>query len=229
MTNIILKNELEYYFQVHFKNSVMKKIIWNILLAFFPLIGIAQLSEIDEIAPFSEELAAVRKGNQWAFMNMEGTLVIDFRNDLVWNKNADTSAYGIKGIRQPSFQNGRCLVKKIIEEIPVYGFIDTSGKLVIEHQFLNVNPFDDGYTTGIMYEKVFQGKNEIKLDVYKYKFHEVVMDTSGKIHEYLLQPENIQMRKSRYELPWLRSKLIAKNLIAIRGNDNQLEIRKLDL
>ncbi|MFS4491278.1 WG repeat-containing protein [Maribacter sp. 2308TA10-17] len=207
----------------------MKKNIWIVLLLFFPLIAISQLTEIDEIAPFSEELAAVRKGNQWGFIDKDGVLVIDFRDDLVWNAEADTSAYGIKGIRQPSFQNGRCMVKTIIEDIPVYGFIDTMGKLVVEHKFLNVNPFDDKYTTGIIYEKVFQGKNEIKLDVYKYKFHEVVMDTSGEIHEYLLQPENIQMRKSRYELPWLRSKLIAKNLIAIRGNDNQLEIHKLDL
>lgn len=207
----------------------MRKKILLTLLAIFPLIAVSQIAHLDEIAPFSEGLAAVRKGDQWGFIDKEGKLVIDFRNDLVWNATADTSDYGIKGVRLPSFKDGRCLVKKIIEEIPVYGFIDTTGKLVIEHQFLNISPFSDGYTTGIMYEKVFQGKNEIKLDVYKYKFHEVVMDTSGKIHEYLVQPENIQMRKSRYELPWLRTKLLSKNLIAIRGNDNRLEIRKLDL
>ena len=206
----------------------MRRSMFIFLLIFLPLITIAQLTEIDEIAPFSEELAAVRKGNQWGFMNKEGTLVIGFRDDLVWNATADTLAYGIKGIRQPSFHNGRCIVKKIIEEVPVYGFIDTTGKIVIEHKFLNVSPFKNGYTTGIIYEKVFVGKNEIKLDVYKHKFHEVVMNASGDVKEYLLQPENIQMRKSRYKLPWLRSKLIAKNLITIRGNDNRLEIRKLE-
>lgn len=207
----------------------MRKNICSFLLVFLPLITLAQLTGIDEIAPFNEELAAVRQGNQWGFIDKEGTLVIDFRDDLVWNAGKEASAFGIAGIRQPSFHDGRCLVKKVIEEIPVYGFIDTTGKLVIEHTFLNVSPFNDGYTTGIVYEKVFVGKNEIKLDMYKHKFHEVVMDTSGKIHEYLVQPENIQMRKSRYELPWLRTKLISKNLIAIRGNDNKLEIRKLDL
>ncbi len=207
----------------------MRKSILLILLAFLSLTAVAQLSEIDEIAPFSEELAAVRKGNQWGFIDKEGNLVIDFRDDLVWNENADAAAYGIKSIRRPSFHNGRCLVKKIIEEIPVYGFIDTTGKIAIEHKFLNVTPFNEGYTTGIIYEKVFLGKNEIKLDVFKHKFHEVVMDTSGKIQEYLIKPENIQMRKSRYQLPWLRTKLLSKNLIAIRGNNNRLEIRKLDL
>lgn len=229
MINIILKNGKEYYFQTYFKNDVMRKSIFSILLVVLPLIAAAQLTEIDEIAPFSEELAAVRKGNQWGFIDKEGTLVIDFRDDLVWNAAADTSANGIKAIRQPSFHDGRCLVKKIIEEIPVYGFMDTTGKIVIEHKFLNVSPFNEGYITGIIYEKVFVGKNEVKLDVYKHKFHEVVMDASGEIQEYLVKPENIQMRKSRYQLPWLRTRLISKNLIVIRGNDNQLEIRKLDL
>lgn len=207
----------------------MRKSIILILLVFFPLFVVAQITQLDEIAPFSDGLAAVRKGNQWGFIDKEGKLVIDFRNDLVWNADADTSAYGIEGIRQPSFQNGRCLVKKVIEEIPVYGFIDTTGELVVAHKFLNVSPFKDGFTTGIIYEKVLQGRNEIKLEVYKYKFHEVVIDISGKIHEYLLKPENIQMRKSRYELPWLRTKLLSNSLIAIRGNDNRLEIRKLNL
>lgn len=203
--------------------------MYSFLLVFLPLIAAAQLTEIDEIGPFSEELAAVRKGNQWGFIDKEGTLVIDFRDDLVWNTAADTSAHGINSIRQPSFHDGRCLVKKIIEEIPVYGFMDTTGKIVIEHKFLNVSHFNDGYTIGIIYEKVFVGKNEIKLDVYKHKFHEVVMDASGEIQEYLVKPENIQMRKSRYQLPRLHTRLISKNLIVIRGNDNQLEIRKLNL
>ncbi len=77
--------------------------------------------------------------------------------------------------------------------------------------------------------KSFLGQNEIKIGVYKHKFHEVVMDASGEIQEYLVKPENIQMRKTRYELPRLRTKLLSKNLIAIRGTDNRLEIRKLDL
>lgn len=229
MTNIILKKEGTAYFRNPNKFNIMGKIIVLILLTTFPLITASQISQVDEIAPFSEGLAGVRKGNQWGFIDQEGTLVIDFRDDLVWNENADNATSGVKAIRRPSFKNGRCLVKKEIEEIPVYGFIDTNGELVVPHKFLNVSPFNDGYTTGIIYEKVLQGRNEIKMEVYKYKFHEVIMDTSGKIHEYLVKPENIQMRKSRYELPWLRTKMLSKRLIAVRGNDNLLEIRKLDL
>ena len=207
----------------------MKKNILFVLIVVYPLLVISQsLTGIDEIAPFSEELAAIRKGNQWGFINQEGVLVIEFRNDLVWERNADTSKLGIDGIRFPSFHDGRCLVRKLVDEIPVYGFIDSNGKLIIEYQFLNVFPFTDGYTTGVIYEKVFLGKNEIKLDVYKYKFHEVLMDSSGKIVEFFSGRDNIQMTKKRYERPNINAKLLSQNLIALKTKNRAWEIRKLD-
>lgn len=208
----------------------MKKIIILALLVFCPLLGSSQtISEIDEIAPFNEEMAAIRKGDQWGFINQEGVLVIAFRSDLVWDKNADTSKPGIDGIRFPSFHNGRCLVSKLIDKIRVYGFIDTHGKLVIEHQFLNVSSFDQGYTVGIIYERVFLGKNEIKLDVYKHKFHEVLMDSSGEIIEFFSRRDNIQLTKRRYIRPSINVKFLSRNLIAMRTKDRNWEIRKLDL
>lgn len=207
----------------------MKKIIVLLLFTSLPLMTFSQIGHLDEIAPFSEGLAAVRKGSQWGFIDQDGSLVIDFRDDVVWSNTADGTKSDIRSIGQPSFKEGRCPVVQVIEEIPVYGFIDTRGKLIIPHQFLNVGSFQNGYTTGIMYEKVFQGRNEIKMDVYKYKFHEVVMDTLGNIHEYLGKPENIQMRRSRYELPRLRTKLLSERLVAIKGSNNRFEIQKLDL
>ncbi len=69
------------------------------------------------------------------FIDKEGALFICFRKDLVWNAAADTSAYGIKDIRESSFRNGRCLVQKTIVEIPVYGFIDTTGSLLSNLSF----------------------------------------------------------------------------------------------
>lgn len=220
---IVLSNPL-------LKSSVMKKNIVLVLLALCPLLGISQaLLGIDEIAPFNEEMAAIRKGEQWGFINREGVLVIEFRNDLVWDKNADTLKSGINGIRFPSFHNGRCLVSKLVDEIQVYGFIDTTGKLVIEHQFLNVSSFNKGYTVGIIYEKVFIGKNEIKLDVYRHKFHEVLMDSSGEIIEFLSSRDNIQMTKKRYIRPSINAKFISQNLIVLRAKDRSWEIRKLDL
>ncbi len=204
------------------------KISLFVILLLIPLYTMAQVMKgIEVIAPFSEGLAAIKKGEQWGFINTKGDLVIDFRNDLVWDGTADPSTFGIMGVKYPSFNQGRCLVKKIEEGIPYYGFIDTSGKLVIDYQFLNVAQYDSGHITGIIFEKVLKGENEFKLKIYDYKFHEVLMDTSGKIIEYLAKPTNIQMTSKRYKTPWLRTKLLNDNLIAVRNEDNSLEIRKI--
>lgn len=206
------------------------KITSFIIFLLIPLLSLSQaLTGVQEIAPFSEGLAAVKKGEQWGFIDTKGDLIIDFRNDLVWDNTADPSTLGIMGIKSPSFRQGRCPVKKIEEGIPYYGFIDTSGKLVIDYQFLNVAQYDSGHLTGIIFEKVFRGENEFKLKVYEYKFHEVLMDTSGKIIEYLAKPTNIQMTSKRYKTPWLRTKLLNDNLISIRKEDNSLEIKRLTM
>lgn len=208
----------------------MRKFIIVSAFAFMPFLAISQLfTAIDEIAPYSEGLAAIRKGNQWGFIDRQGNLAVDFRDDLVWSENADNTRQDISGIRYPIFKNGRCPIQKTEDDITVYGFIDTNGKVVIEAEFLNVAPFEDGYTTGVIFEKVFKGDNEFKLKIFKYKFHEVVMDTSGKIVEYLSPRDNILMSPRRYERPWLRTKLLSKDLISIRNEDDQLEIHKLSL
>ena len=201
-----------------------------VLFLLIPLFTMAQaITGIEEIAPFSEGFAAIKKGEQWGFIDTKGDLVIDYRDDLVWDRSADPATFGIMGVKYPSFKQGRCLVKKMEEGIPYYGFIDTSGKLIIDYQFLNVAQYDSGYFTGIIFEKVFRGENEFKLKVYDYKFHEVLMDTSGKIIEYLAKPTNIQMTSKRYKTPWLRTKLLSDKLIAVRNDDNSLEIRKITM
>ncbi|MBT8321313.1 MAG: WG repeat-containing protein, partial [Eudoraea sp.] len=97
-----------------------------------------ELKDIDEVAPFSEGLAAVRVGNQWGFINEQGDLVIDFRDDLVWNKLADTEKQDIEGIRYPVFKDGLCVIKEMLEEeeIYVYGYIDKTGAVKIKPEYL---------------------------------------------------------------------------------------------
>ncbi|MGI9552355.1 MAG: WG repeat-containing protein, partial [Aurantibacter sp.] len=96
----------------------MKRTIVFVLLMVIPFLGTSQtleeinkstISGLDEVAPFNEGLAAVRKGNEWGFINKEGILVIDFRGDLHWDKGADTSKSDITGIRYPVFKEGRCM------------------------------------------------------------------------------------------------------------------------
>ncbi len=206
----------------------MKKI--TTLIAAFIYVGLcAQLPDnLDYVSPFHEGFAAIQKENKWAFVDDTGNIAIDFRDDFYWNTGAKASYNDIRAITYPQFSSGRCVVQKIIDGIPMFGFIDTTGKLVIEHQFLNVAPFENGLTTGIIFEKVLRGKNEFNLDIYEFKFHEVLMDANGKIIEFLNRRDNIQMTKRRYKTPEIRSKILNGNLIAVE-KDNRWEIKKLDL
>jgi len=209
----------------------MRTLALLFLLVLMPYSGAAQdLAEIDEVAPFNEGLAAVRKGNQWGFINEKGDLVIDFRDDLVWNKFADTGREDVDGIRQPIFRDGRCLIKEMLEEeeIYVYGFIDKTGKTVIKPEYLNVTEFNQGYAVGILLTKTFRGKNNFQLNIYDYKFSEVILDTKGDIMLLLTQRDNILMSRRRYELPDLYAKLLSPKLAAVKKGDNW-ELKKLDL
>ncbi len=202
----------------------------QLLFAFIWMLPIAlvaqELKGIDEIAPFSEGLAAVRQGKQWGFINEEGTLVIDFRNDVYWNKNTDTSKSDISGVGYPMFNEGRCLITKEVEE---YGFMDTKGSTVITPQFLNVFPFKDGYTTGVLFDKTLKGENEFKLKIYEFKFFDVLLDVSGNIEEYFESRQNIEMTIRRYKLPSIGAKWLADGLVAVHIKDQGWEVRKITL
>lgn len=206
----------------------------QLLFAFICMLPFAsfaqELKGIDEITPFNEGLAAVRLGNQWGFINEEGALVIDFRSDFLWNKDADTSKSDITGIRYPMFNEGRCLITKNVEDgVPLYGFIDTEGNTVVEPQFLNVYPFKDGYTTGVLFDRTLKGENEFKLKIYEFKFFDVLLAASGEIEAYFEKRQNIQMTKRRYELPLIGAKILTENLVAVHIKDKGWEIRKLSL
>lgn len=206
----------------------------QLLFAFIWILPIAlvaqKLKGIDEIATFSEGLAAVRQGEQWGFINEEGTLVIDFRNDVYWNKNADTSKLDISGVGYPMFNEGRCIITKEVEDgVPLYGFMDTKGNTVIDAQFLNVYPFKHGYTTGLLFDKIFKGENEFKLKIYEFKFFDVLLDVSGNIEEYFESRQNIEMTIRRYEMPSIGVKWLADGLVAVHIKNQGWEVRKITL
>lgn len=210
------------------KTNAMKKL--SLLLTLFMYIGLtAQLPEnLAYVSPFHEGLAAIQKENKWAFVDEQGAIAIDFRDDLYWNTEAKTSYDDMRSLAYPQFNNGRCIVQKMVDGIPVFGFIDTNGNLVVDYKFLNVSPFNNGLTTGVMYEKVLRGKNEFNLEIYEFKFHEVLMDVDGNIIEFLQRRHNIQMTPKRYKTPSLESKILNPNLIAVK-TDKLWELKKIDL
>ena len=214
----------------------MKRTALITMLLFIPFIVISQsleelnkptISELDEIAPFSEGLAGVRRGNQWGFMDDQGQLIIDFRNDIAWNPNADTTKQGIQGLRFPQFKEGLCIIQKLTDEgIPQYGFLDKEGKQVIEPEFINITPFEKGKAIGIYGKKSFRGKNEFQLNIYDYNFTEVVINKEGEMVWPIQQRINIFMSKKRFELPNLNAKILSKDLLIVKGSNNQWKVVK---
>lgn len=204
-----------------------------------PFLGITQtmeeineptISGLDEVAPFSEGFAAVRKGNQWGFIDQTGKLVIDFRNDLVWDENSDAARKDIRGIRYPQFKNGLCPIQKVEEEgIPFYGFMDTQGQIAIQPEYLNIAHFDEDKTVGIYCKRTFRGKNNFQLNIYEYTFTEVVVNTKGEMVWPIRDRDSILMTTRRYEIPELRASLVSKDLLAVKGDNNRWEIRRMNL
>ncbi len=90
------------------KNLVV--LISSFIICFFAYGQV--LTDIDEVTPFHEGLAAIRKNNQWAFINIEGVKVIDFRDDFVSTKDEHfLDENGITSVTYPLFKDGRCLIK----------------------------------------------------------------------------------------------------------------------
>ncbi len=221
------------------KIKAMRKLLFLALAALiFPLTGMAQTLEtinkptikgLDAVAPFSEGLAAVRKGNQWGFIDKTGELVIDFRSDLVWNKNVGIDRNDVEGIAYPQFKNGRCMVLEVKDEgIPYYGFINTKGEIVVKPEYLNLTEFENDKAVGVFCRRTYRGKNNFQLNIYDYTFTEVVLNTKGEIIWPITEREGISMTKKRYEIPKLRAELISPELLSVKTDANGWEIRTIN-
>ena len=199
----------------------MKKLL--ITLVLIPFIGIAQTFEnLDYIPPFSNGVAAIKKGNEWGFIDPEGNLIVDFRNDLVATKT-DNASY-------PIFSNGKCLIANQKDGVLYYGYIDKTGKTVITPQFLNANNFQYGKALVLKVEKETIGYNDIfKKDVVNYHYFELVIDENGNTIDHLTQLAIHVSPKDKNDKnpPAITSKLISENLVAVKGNNKKWRIKKI--
>lgn len=124
----------------------MKKAI--ILFFLIPFLGFSQITDkLDYVSPFNEGYSAVKKGNQWAFINQKGNIVIDFRDDLVLTETNKE--------KYPIFVNERCLISEKKDGISYFGFIDTSGKTVVEPLYLNAANFNEEFAIVIHVYKIY--------------------------------------------------------------------------
>lgn len=183
------------------------------------------LNDVDEVYSFSEDLAAIKKGNEWGFINKKGTLVINFRSDLeLFEKSSRKDKSGNDW--HPVFKDGRCLIKKTISDINYYGYIDTNGDEVIHPQYLNATNFENGFALIIAPSKDIIGFNEIlKKDIVSSNIEEFVINTSGEKIRYLENPLNYDSSKRKSKTPPVfHSKFIGEHLVAVQKRDGKWDI-----
>ncbi|PKV66040.1 WG repeat protein [Polaribacter sp. Hel1_33_96] len=198
----------------------MKKII--ILFILIPFLGFSQIPDkLDYISPYNEGFSAVKKGNQWAFINLKGNIVIDFRDNLVLTETNNK--------KYPVFINERCLISEKKDGISYFGYIDTSGTTIIEPQFLNATNFDEEFAIAIELYKEILGKNNIlNKQTVRYESTEVIINKSGIIIRKLTEPKGLALSRNYINKPpKISSKIIAENLFSALGKDNKIIIKKI--
>ncbi|ULC57888.1 WG repeat-containing protein [Flaviramulus sp. BrNp1-15] len=199
----------------------MKKLLISLLI--IPVFVFAQITEeLDFVAPFSDGVAAVKKDNSWGFINDKADIVIPFRDDLVVTE--------IDGKYYPVFYNNRCLISEKKEGITYFGYIDKTGKTVIEPKFLNAQNFNNHRALVVELITKTVGTNDIfdKPIVYN-KCYEVIIDMDGNSMTYL-NPEGVNVvldKKFLKKPPKITSKIIANNLVAIVNKDKKWVIKSI--
>lgn len=201
----------------------MKKVIILLVVLFLipVFVGAQSIENLDFISPFNDGLSAIKKDNQWAFINQEGAIVINFRNDLVPTKFNDGN--------YPVFVNNRCLTMKEINGISYFGYIDTSGKTIIDTQFLNAQNFQKNEAIVLKLTEEFIGKNDVLgKNIVQYKYYEVTIDTDGNINQYLTPKgfNTVLDKKYLKTPPEITSRKISDNLYAIYGENKHWTIIK---
>ncbi|WP_320815054.1 WG repeat-containing protein [Flavobacterium sp.] len=177
---------------------------------------------IDYISPFHNGVSAVKKGNSWGFMDEKGTIVINFRDDLVSTETSNDN--------YPIFSNERCLIYNEKAGISYFGYIDKFGKTVIEPQFLNATNFNKNAAIVLKLVKEKLGTNELMKDVVSYDYFEVVIDKNGEIGQYLMEePIHITLANQNVKnKPVITSKFISDNLIAIWNDSKKWTIKAIN-
>jgi len=199
------------------------KVIYCIAILLIPFFSFTQIIEnIDYISPFNEGVAAIKKGEQWAFINEQGFIIIAFRSDLVLTKT-NTRNY-------PIFKSNRCLIVQKREGVSYFGYIDKSGKTIIAPKFLNAKNFIENTALALELIKEDLGFNEIfKKPVVNYRYFEVIIDTTGASLDYLTKGKNVSLAKKFLIVPpKFTCKHIAENLVAILGENKKWNIMPLN-
>lgn len=178
------------------------------------------LTKIDKVTSFQEGLGAVEKDNTWGFIDSDGTLIIDYRKDIV----------AISG-EYPAFNNGLCIIQEVRDGITFYGYINKKGEKVIPAEYIAATPFKNGHARVIKYYKAKTNTtNALGKTIVNYSYNELVIDTKNQKIQHLRGPHTLLFEKLKLEQnkPTITSKFISDKLIAVKEKDDTYTIYKLD-
>lgn len=203
----------------------MKRSHFLIFIAvFFTTVFYAQNSvDADYVSPMNDGMVAVKKGSQWGFVNSEGNLVINFRDDLVISKTPEGNF--------PVFENDRCLIIQKKDGITYYGYIDRTGKTVIEPQYLNATNFKDKVAIVLVLRRNELSKNvALNKPVVNYDYFEVAINPDAEVITYLTQePVHITLSaESLRKAPDINSKTLSNTLFAVMSAQKKWSILKVE-
>jgi hypothetical protein len=203
----------------------MKKLL--ILIVCFSIYSAAfsqTVSDLDEVYPFHGDFAAIKKANQWAFIDKEGKQTIDFRTDLVLTSQTNSLN---QIMAYPVFNDGRCLMRKLKGDTYYYGFFNEKGEEVIKPQFLNASNFSNGHAIVVLSSKDSLGFNYVlKKAIVSNIIEEYVIDASGELVKYLYNPRKNAPANYQNGVPIIESKFIAPSMVAAKNQRGKWDIRK---
>lgn len=178
------------------------------------------IKNLDEVSNFNEGLASVRKGDQWAFIDQEGNMVIDFRDDLVVKTDQNGK------VSPPQFNDERALIFRMIDDIKFYGYIDRKGSIVIDAKYVNATNFKNGKAIVMQFNKEVVGQNKLLgKDVVSYEVEEYVIDKNDKaltpaLHARNCVPDKVKSGKA----PMLTTQFFGDHLVAVKTSEQKWEI-----
>jgi len=189
-------------------------------LLIVPRLGYAQtIDNLDDVSPFYNGLAAIKKSGQWAFINEDGKIAIDFRSDVVLSPTENGN--------YPIFSEDKCIIEDLKNGISYFGYIDKSGQTVIQPQFLNVINFNDGKALALKLIKEEVTKNTaLGKNVVSYKYFEVVINGNGEILHYL-NPSGVHITLDKDYVrnpPKITSKRLTNNLYIMEDKNKKIKI-----
>ncbi|MBZ9730975.1 WG repeat-containing protein [Salegentibacter sp. JZCK2] len=163
----------------------MRNLIFGILISIPFALFAQEPKEFDFVASQENGFTAVQQGNSWGFLNANGELVFELRNDLIVNEKPKRGNIGVAGMKFPQLKDERAIIRKQHDGVNYYGFINVEGKTVIEPEFLNVTNFSNGKALALKLEEERLGENPLLgKNVLSYKYDVVVIDKNGEILKF---------------------------------------------